>query len=374
MRLFMYSLIAVLVLIGSGASGEKDRVIKGWGTIADPEGDCQFLEQDGRLIIKVPGTIHDLVPFAPYKNNGPRVYQEVTGDFVVEVTVAPTVVPDQGTELPGRNVTFRAGTLLVWQDSNNFIRLDSAGMLKGGRTITTAYFQVFKDGKRIVHLTPSIKDEETVLRIERKGDTILASATQGRSVTKLAQQIVPMPVKVQVAVAAINASTQPLDEVFSNLKITTAPVALNIQPTSQSAVLDIKGQLTQDDGPYAAAVNKKHKLFLANLEAGRTYQIDMKSKGFDSYLFLESPEGKLLVSDDDGGGFPDARIIHKATMTGEYRIIATYFGSGGQLGEFTLTVRQTVGQPAPPSSKPVIPNTKNEESIVLNLTDRADPR
>ncbi len=96
------------------------------------------------------------------------------------------------------------------------------------------------------------------------------------------------------------------------------------------------GKLEKDDPTYKG---KRHKLFTFPMEEGRTYQIDMKSKALDSYLFLEAPDGKLLAMDDDGGGFPDARIIHKAGTAGRFRIICTNFGGG--LGEFTLTVRQT---------------------------------
>jgi hypothetical protein len=96
------------------------------------------------------------------------------------------------------------------------------------------------------------------------------------------------------------------------------------------------GNLDKDDPLYK---NKKHKLFTFAMEAGKTYQIDMKSGALDSYLFLESPDGDLLDQDDDGGGFPDARIVHKAAKAGSYRIICTHFGGGG-FGEFTLTVRQ----------------------------------
>lgn len=95
------------------------------------------------------------------------------------------------------------------------------------------------------------------------------------------------------------------------------------------------GKLGKDDPLYK---NKRHKLITVELEAGKSYQIDMKSKDLDSYLFLESPDGELLAMDDDGGGFPDARIIHKAAKAGKYRIICTYFGGGGA-GDFTLTVR-----------------------------------
>ena len=60
---------------------------------------------------------------------------------------------------------------------------------------------------------------------------------------------------------------------------------------------------------------------------------------------IYDPDGKLLAQDDDGGGYPDARIVHKAAKTGKYRVIASHFGNGGNLGEFTITVRHTSGEP-----------------------------
>jgi hypothetical protein len=98
-----------------------------------------------------------------------------------------------------------------------------------------------------------------------------------------------------------------------------------------------QGKLLQTDPIYKAG--KKHKMLLFPMEAGKTYQIDMTSKAFDSYLYLESPTGKYITEDDDGGGFPSARIIHKATETGQYRIVCTYFSPA--VGDFKVTIRQT---------------------------------
>src|SRR5262245_7699328 len=63
------------------------------------------------------------------------------------------------------------------------------------------------------------------------------------------------------------------------------------------------------------------KTYVFKMAEGKTYQLDMKSKEFDSYLRLEDPDGKQVAADDDGGGFPDARIIFRAPKTGDYTII-----------------------------------------------------
>jgi hypothetical protein len=204
------------VIVADGEAGH----IKDWGTIIDPEGDCRFVETEGKLMVKVPGTYHDFHPERGYKNNGPRVSQQVMGDFRVEVNVAGQIVPDKGMELPGNTVSFRAASLLVWQNSNSFVRLDCAGMWRDGKLYTYAYYHVFRDGKRIVEQTANLRAGQTTLSIERKGDLILSSVKQGKEVRPFPEQKVVLPATVAVAVGAINSSKQPLEAEFSQLKIT----------------------------------------------------------------------------------------------------------------------------------------------------------
>jgi len=85
---------------------------------------------------------------------------------------------------------------------------------------------------------------------------------------------------------------------------------------------------------------RKHpcKHFTLDMKKGETYQIDMVSKKIDSYLRLEDSDNKELAHDDDGGGFPDARIVFQCSKDGNYRIIGTTFDGG--TGPFTLTVVQ----------------------------------
>ena len=74
------------------------------------------------------------------------------------------------------------------------------------------------------------------------------------------------------------------------------------------------------------------------MTAGVTYTIRMaaNSPGFDPYLRLENPFGQVVAEDDDGDGFPNARITYVCPQTGSYRVIATSFG--GTLGNYTVSV------------------------------------
>jgi hypothetical protein len=72
---------------------------------------------------------------------------------------------------------------------------------------------------------------------------------------------------------------------------------------------------------------------------GKTYQIDMTSAAFDSYLRLENFAGQEVAADDDSGGFPHARIVYRAPKTEDYTIIATTFG-GGSTGKYRVMVKE----------------------------------
>jgi hypothetical protein len=108
----------------------------------------------------------------------------------------------------------------------------------------------------------------------------------------------------------------------------------------EKGVVTFNGKLERTDPKFNG--QKIHKLFVIELQKGSTYQIDHMSKNFDAYLYLESPEGKILAQDDDGGEGLNSRIVHKANETGKYRVIATSLG-GASTGAFTFQIRQTGG-------------------------------
>jgi predicted Zn finger-like uncharacterized protein len=108
-------------------------------------------------------------------------------------------------------------------------------------------------------------------------------------------------------------------------------------------LLERKETLTQKD-PLNHA-QKPAKTYKVKLEAGKEYVIDMKAvnkfDGSDPYLFLLDPQGKEVAKDDDSGGFPDAQIRYRPTMSGEFTVQASCFGGIPPPGlAFHLTVKQ----------------------------------
>jgi Ca2+-binding EF-hand superfamily protein len=82
---------------------------------------------------------------------------------------------------------------------------------------------------------------------------------------------------------------------------------------------------------------KAFKIYTIKLEQGKTYQIEQISQAYWAYLYLESPDGEILGQHDSGGRNRTARIVHRATRTGTYRIIATSQG-GFRTGPFSLSI------------------------------------
>jgi WD40 repeat protein len=99
----------------------------------------------------------------------------------------------------------------------------------------------------------------------------------------------------------------------------------------------VRQRLARDDPKDSQFRKHPCKVYTVQLEKGRVYQIDLRSKTFDAYLRLEGADRKELARDDDGGGGLNARIVFHCRETGTYRIIATSFD--GRVGDFALTVQ-----------------------------------
>lgn len=105
---------------------------------------------------------------------------------------------------------------------------------------------------------------------------------------------------------------------------------------AQIAVVQIADELTAASPRDAVRKDSPCRVFTPTLTAGRTYLIDMMSDDVDPYLRLEDHTGKQLAADDDGGGFPNARLVFECRRTGTYRIVATTFRQ--EHGRYVLRV------------------------------------
>jgi predicted Zn finger-like uncharacterized protein len=126
------------------------------------------------------------------------------------------------------------------------------------------------------------------------------------------------------------------DEQFLQVMQLPNPPAVPIQ-----VVLDKKGlysndnQLTQQDAFLLG--NKSYKAYSLRMEKGQTYQFDMTSIQFDSYLFILDEANRVVRFDDDSGGNLNAHILFVPNRTATYRVLATTFGPA-QGGNYTLAI------------------------------------
>ncbi len=96
------------------------------------------------------------------------------------------------------------------------------------------------------------------------------------------------------------------------------------------AVVTLDGNITNENRVI---------FYQVKLEKGATYQIDLMSKMFDSFLTINDMDGKKIADDDDGGDGFNSRIVIEAESSGTYRIIASSLGMMGR-GSFRLTIEK----------------------------------
>jgi hypothetical protein len=114
--------------------------------------------------------------------------------------------------------------------------------------------------------------------------------------------------------------------------------------TEFHGVFQVKAQINNTDVVFknqggGVNNNKRCKEYVIDLEAGKSYTIDLESRDFDSYLRLENISGPVIREDDDSGGNLNSRIQFIPPLTASYVVVATSLGGGN--GSFTLTVRDT---------------------------------
>ncbi len=109
------------------------------------------------------------------------------------------------------------------------------------------------------------------------------------------------------------------------------------------------------------------KVFEIDLEAGRTYRIDMKSKDFDAFLVLHDREGNVVAANDDvDAKSTDARLLYKAAKSGPYTLLATSLNPK-ETGGFELTITPVE---AKDEKKAAPPAQEKSSLLVLPVLDR----
>jgi regulation of enolase protein 1 (concanavalin A-like superfamily) len=203
------------------AKPAEPQLIEGFGTVVDPDGDCQFKQYAGGATVTIPGTWHDLTYTKSYaRQNAPRILQEAKGDFSlagrVEVFALPTGKPNSGGAF-----SYVSGGLLLWQDDRNFIRVERAAY--DDRLFI--WVERFVDGKSKPSAHHGIDDRAAYLRATRLGDVFTFEASEdGEKWERIHREEIKLAENLQVGVLAINTTAEEFAVRFKGLKL-TAPIA-----------------------------------------------------------------------------------------------------------------------------------------------------
>ena len=165
----------------------------------------------------MPGGIHNLVT-PPGKANAPRILKPAEGDFFAEVRVPGDVRPAEP-PAPGSSVAFSGAGMVLWADATNFLRLESAGVSRGGQASPYVLFEHHRAGMPPMEMNAPFKGGPVWLRMERRGNQVVAYYnTDGTNWILLKTLDFPAP-RAMIGVEAVNTSSAPFTARFDSYRV-----------------------------------------------------------------------------------------------------------------------------------------------------------
>ncbi len=199
------------------------------GRVIDPDADSQVILNQRDATITVPGSLHDLSVEIGVVN-APRVLQPVAGDFIAQVTVAGTVEP-QGESTSPERLPFNGAGVLVWQDENNYARLERAAFIRDGKLVSAALFELRANGQFVSsNFLGIFPDQPAFLRLIRQGGHLLAIVNQVDSLwNSFSPLAVSFPAAIDVGVAAVNTASSPFTAELREFTVVSGPYSSGSQ-------------------------------------------------------------------------------------------------------------------------------------------------
>ena len=182
-----------------------------------------------RLRIIVPGKTH-ILSAEIGRVNAPRILRDIKGDFDVSVRVAGTSHP-AGKATTTVYPPYHGAGLLIWQDQENYVRLEIAADLQHGKARPYVNFEYRKDGALAASSGIKNTDGSNHLRLKRRGAEIYASfGPDGVRWTSFSPLTAKLKDRLNVGVAAINSSTKPLTAEFEGFDVLEREEPINTSP------------------------------------------------------------------------------------------------------------------------------------------------
>jgi len=208
--------------LATRADEQKPLTFLSWTRIIDPDGDCEIVPGDDKLTITVPPTNHNLHPVRGV--NAPRVVQRVRGDFTAQVKVTSDFNP--GRQATGMGTPFNGAGLLLWGNSQNFLRVER-NAFRSGDTLSCypPLIEHWREGEYAgandaVADADFFKGRSTWFKIARRGkQTTVFMSHDGKEWTEIKTFEAEFPEKLSVGVAAVNSSNAPFTVEFEEFEV-----------------------------------------------------------------------------------------------------------------------------------------------------------
>ncbi len=193
--------------------------LKKLGELVDPDKDCKMVRNDKGIKITIPGKLHTLSPqIVDKKNkaikNAPMTLANVSGDFFMHVRVTGDMRPGTDTLLNPKNgrhldITFQGAGIVLWQDRDNYIRLERTCGTAGGPTLVTRLLvEVCKDGRESGHpyYIPVPEGPMSLMLIRKDNHIRCLFGNDGKKWAILQEIAAEFPDKLQVGLVGVNIS------------------------------------------------------------------------------------------------------------------------------------------------------------------------
>ncbi len=192
-----------------------------WSDVIDPDGDCDVVldRETNRATILVPGTAH-LLSAELGRMNAPRILGDIQGDFEVRLKVTGTNHPG-GKATTSQYAPYHGAGILLWQDPENYVRLEIAADVRKGKVFPYANFELRRAGLLAVTQGLKIEDDASYLRLERRGNEVRgAFSPDGDHWTLFPPMIVELKDRLKVGVVVVNSASKPLKAGFEEIQVT----------------------------------------------------------------------------------------------------------------------------------------------------------
>lgn len=169
-------LILLLTCLTSSSTLHAEN-LPGWGDLIDPVGNCPVDFVESGISLTIPAGLHDMNPRLQV-TNAPRIMNEVEGDFLYELRVADFPRPQVKSGVDG-HASYVAAGILVWQDDRNLLRWTRTASGEANAVFLSC--EQYEKGQLVGGGNFPMEDKPITLRIERRNDRLILSATYDKS-------------------------------------------------------------------------------------------------------------------------------------------------------------------------------------------------